>query len=241
MKRETVYIYGRHAVWSAIEHAPQAVSKIYLLRTVSDEKLVEKATALGIPVQPLKHGAVGDVSHQGYVAHIHPEQLVVPLSDLLLKTKIEKGAAFVVTAGLTDPHNVGALVRSATAFGIKGLIMPQSKQVAVTGGMVKSSVGTAFLLPLAMADSTETALAALKERGVYIYGLSGAGTAVAGNTKYKTPCAFVVGNEGTGLSIEVEKMCDELLSISINPDVESLNAAVATSLVLFDFSLQQQA
>lgn len=210
MQRETVYIYGKHAVEEARAHAPHVLKKV--MTNVKGE------------------------GHGGYVAVVDTTKLLVPFSQYLATLSPTSSTALVILGGLTDPHNVGAIIRSAAAFNMSAVLIPQSAQAPITSAVAKVSAGMIFRIPLVTIDSTEAALVELKAKGFRTYGLAGRGASSLPDETFSSPTVFVVGNEGAGLSPEVEKSCDALLSIPINPRTESLNAAQAATVVMYEWS-----
>lgn len=209
MQREKVYIYGKHAIEEAQAHAPHVLKKV-----MTDVK--------------------GE-GHGGYVAIVDTEKLLVPYSTFVDTLKPSSQTAVLILGGLTDPHNVGAIIRSAAAFSFSAVLIPESKQAPITGTVAKTSAGMIFRIPLVTITSVEDTVRDLKSRGFKTYGLAGKGTAVLGTEKFSAPTVFIVGNEGTGLTPEVENSCDALLSIPINPRTESLNAAAAAAVVMYEW------
>lgn len=207
MQKEKVYIYGKHAVEEAQAHAPHVLKKV-----MTDVK--------------------GD-GHGGYVAIVDVDKLLVPYATYIPSAKPE---ALLILGGLTDPHNVGAIIRSAAAFNFSAVLIPKSGQAPITGAVAKTSAGMIFRIPLVTIDSVEETLVDLKQRGFATYGLAGDGSAVLGQTSFPSPIAFIVGNEGAGLSPEVRALCDHILSIPINPRTESLNAAQAATVVMYEWN-----
>ena len=210
MKSEKVYIYGKHAIDEAQAHAPHVLKKV--MTDVAGE------------------------GHGGYVAVVDTTKLLIPYSEFVKTLKPNADTALLILGGLTDPHNVGAIIRSAAAFNISAVLIPESNQAPITGTVAKTSAGMIFRIPLVTISSVEDALKDLKRLGCRAYGLAGKGTAVLGQEKFTTPTVFVIGNEGAGLSPEVESQCDALLSIPINARTESLNAAQAATVVMYEWN-----
>ena len=152
--------------------------------------------------------------------------------------KNDPTTALLVLGEVQDPHNVGAVIRSAAAFGLAGILIPPHNQAPVTGTVVKVSAGMAFRIPLVTIPNVNTVLRDLQADGFWVYGLEGAGTTTTITEKYSRPSVFVLGNEGEGLREKTKELCDELLSIPIHPRCESLNAAAATAVVLAGWSAQ---
>lgn len=209
MQKEKVYIYGKHAIEEAQAHAPHVLKKV-----MTDVK--------------------GE-GHGGYVAIVDTEKLLVPYTTFAQSLQPSAQTAILILGGLTDPHNVGAIIRSAAAFNFSAVLIPESKQAPITGTVAKTSAGMIFRIPLVTITSVEETIRDLQERGFKTYGLAGKGTTVLGTEKFMAPTAFIVGNEGTGLTPEVESACDALLSIPINPRTESLNAAQAATVVMYEW------
>lgn len=176
--------------------------------------------------------------HGGYVAVIDPDKLVVPYETFVTTLSPEADTALLILDGLTDPHNVGAIIRSAAAFNVAGVLLPREKQAPITGTVAKTSAGMIFRVPIVIIDSVEDALLDLRKRGFKTYGLAADGSAVLTHERFTQPTAFVVGNEGSGLSANTAAACDALLSIPMHPRTESLNAAQAATVVLYEWHTQ---
>lgn len=209
MQKETVYIYGKHAIEEAQAHAPHVLKKVMT-------------------------GVKGE-GHGGYVAVIDIEKLLVPYTTFVETLVPTPHTAVLVLGGLTDPHNVGAIIRSAAAFNIAAVLIPTTNQAPITGAVAKTSAGMIFRIPLVSIDSLEEVVHDLQKRGFKTYGLAGDGEAVLGVENFESPVAFIVGNEGAGLTPEVRSACDAILSIPIHPRTESLNAAQAATVVMYEW------
>ena len=137
---------------------------------------------------------------------------------------------------LQDPHNVGAIIRSAAAFGATGVLLPEHNQAPVTGTVIKTSAGMVFRIPLVKIGNVNQTLRLLKEKGYWVYGLAMDGSSNLQKTTFDTPVVFVIGNEGEGIRQKTLELCDIKITIPMNPRCESLNAAVAASVVLYEWS-----
>lgn len=236
-------MYGKHALMEALRNAPQVIRKVFLapdLRDVELRALLEKNK---IPTTALAPGKgkefVGkDAAHQGVIAVMNPSALLMSLDDFLaaLPVPLPTKTAVAVLGEVQDPHNVGAIIRSAAAFGLAGVLIPEHNQVGITGAVVKASAGMAFRIPLVSIDNVNNALKALKEKGFWIYGLAMEGSTSLGTDAFDAPCAFVVGNEGSGIREKTLDACDVSLSIPIHARTESLNAAVSAAVVFYEWS-----
>jgi 23S rRNA (guanosine2251-2'-O)-methyltransferase len=147
---------------------------------------------------------------------------------------------FVALDGVTDPRNLGAIIRSAAAFGGHGIIVPQRRSVGVTAAAWKTSAGAAARVPVAMASNLNQAIKNFKERGVFVIGLDGGGDMTLPQIDIADrPLLIVVGSEGKGLSRLVTENCDAIVSIPIGAATESLNAGIATSITLYEIAMRR--
>lgn len=204
-KRPKVYAHGKHAIAEAQTHAPQAVLKVF------------------------KDAKGGDI------AQISLARLVRPYEDFVQGLPVTPDTCLVLLAGLEDPHNVGAIIRSAAAFGAAGVLMPEEGQAPITDAVLKVSAGMAFRIPLVAIGGYQQTLSDLRRRGFGAYGFETKGTALGGEP-FERPSVLVFGNEGAGLPGAVRPLCDRFLSIPINPRAESLNVAAAAATALYDWS-----
>ena len=240
-KREKVYIYGPHALMEALENTPHTIRKVFLAKGRENQKLRAKLAQFDIPVAEMaaEEGTslVGrDASHQGVIATMEPEKLLISLDDFLATLDTKKNPAVVVLGEVQDPHNVGAIIRSAAAFGLAGVLIPERNQAPVTGTVVKTSAGMAFRIPLVAIGNVNHALEVLKKHGFWTYGLSMEGSTALGGDPFDTPVAFIIGNEGDGIREKTLLACDVKLSIPMHPRTESLNAAVSAAVVFYEWS-----
>jgi 23S rRNA (guanosine2251-2'-O)-methyltransferase len=236
-----VYMYGRHALIEALRHTPQVVRKVFLAPEMRDTELKALLVQNAISVSELTSGRgkelVGkDSVHQGVIATINPSALLYTLDDFLKTLNAAKKPSVVVLGEVQDPHNVGAIIRSAAAFGISGVLIPDHNQAPITGAVVKSSAGMVFRIPIVSIKNVNHALSVLKEKGFWIYGLAAKGAKALGTEVFDVPSAFVVGNEGSGIREKTLEACDVTLSIPIHSHTESLNAAVSAAVVFYEWS-----
>ncbi len=236
-----VYMYGRHAVLEALNRRPDVVVELFLRDDIGDipkEILatMRKPTRFhGDKVPPvIERSAV----HQGYIAKVDTEKLVVSFADFCSALTVTPDTALVVLGELQDPHNVGAVIRSAAAFGAAAVLLPKHRQAGVTGTVLKVSAGMAFAIPLVEVPNVNRALEDLKERGFFVYGLDGAGETNVSEEDFRKPSVLVLGNEGTGVREKTAEHCDIMLKIPMHPRCESLNASVSAALVLHAWSLR---
>lgn len=244
MKNELTYIYGKHAVHEALTERPDIVRAVYVETTFQDERifsLLEKHIKVKtnlLNTKKLPGGLRKDAVHQGVIAAIDTDSLMVEYRPFIDQVTFTPETCFLVLGEVQDPHNVGAVIRSAAAFGLAGVLIPPHNQAPVTGTVVKVSAGMAFRIPLVTIRNVNATLRDLKERGAWIYGLAGEGATSLYEEEFTKPTVFVVGNEGAGLRLKTSDVCDTLLAIPIHPRCESLNAAAATAVVLSHWSRQ---
>lgn len=238
------YIYGKHAVLEAARERPEVLRELHIAPGFTDSKYLDDLLAAS-PIAPKSlnpknppRGISSNAPHQGVVAGIVPERLMVPYADFIASLTPSAATALLVLGEVQDPHNVGAVIRSAAAFGFAGVLIPPHNQAPITGTVVKVSAGMAFRIPLVAIGNVNTTLRDLKDRGFWIYGLEGGGNARTTTERFTHPTAFVLGNEGEGLREKTSELCDELIAIPIHSRCESLNAAAAAAVVMSSWSAQ---
>jgi len=242
-RQEKIYIYGKHALMEALRYTPKVIRKVFLAPDLRDTELRILLTKNNIPTAALApgkgKGLVGkDAVHQGVIAIMDPSVLLLSLDDFLatLPSSGSAKTAVAVLAEVQDPHNVGAIIRSAAAFGFSGVLIPEHNQAPVTGAVVKSSAGMVFRIALISIGNVNHALEVLKKNGFWIYGLSTKGKTTLGTETFDAPSAFVIGNEGAGIREKTLDACDVMLSIPMHARTESLNAAASAAIVFFEWS-----
>ncbi len=241
MKEEKIYLYGKHALREALLARPVAVQKVFLDSNASADKEIMSLLADNkITPSSMKDGAdrVGsDAVHQGVIALINPEKLYSTLEQALTIFDTQENPCFVLLDELQDPHNVGAIIRSAAAFGASAIILPEHNQSPITGTVIKTSAGMAFRIPIVKIGNVNQTIRKLKDdHRFWTYGLVMEGDTVLKHAEFDTPTLFVVGNESVGIREKTLELCDVKLTIPMNPGCESLNASVAASVVLYEWS-----
>lgn len=239
--REKIYIYGRHALIEALGHAPQAVRKAFLAPEVNDRELRDFLKKRSIPVDVLKsrdaRGMVGqDATHQGIIAIADPSRLLMEFDEFISRLEPEEGTMLVLLDELTDPHNVGAIIRSAAAFGAAGVLLPSHNQAPITGAVIKASAGMVFRVPIVSLGNVNQSIDLLKEKGFQTYGLVMQGAKNVDEEPFDAPTLIIVGNEGKGIRQKTLERCDVTLRIPMDPRCESLNASVSAAVVLYAWS-----
>lgn len=238
---EKMYLYGKHALTEALLARPQVVQKVFLsAEAQGDSELTSLLKKHTISVTPMKSDVKKDVGsdavHQGVIAVINQDKLYSTLEDAYAVLDASPHKCVVILDELHDPHNVGAIIRSAVAFGAKAIFLPKHNQAPITGVVIKTSAGMVFRVPIVTIGNVNQTLRDLKEKGYWSYALVMNGTTVLKQAVFDTPTVFVVGNESTGVRQKTLELCDITLSIPMDPACESLNAATATSVVLYEWS-----
>ena len=239
---DTENVTGRNSVLEALRARIPATAFYIAQRVEMDDRVKEMlsiATQRGIPVlevtrPELDRMAGFDGVHQGVALKVPPYEYAHPQD--LLEEIIAKGTTPLLVAldGVTDPRNLGAIIRSTAAFGGQGLIIPQRRSAGVNSAAWKTSAGAAARIPVAMAPNLTTTLKEFKKQGVFVLGLDGGGdVSLPALELADRPVVIVVGPEGKGLSRLVTEPCDQIVSIPLTSATESLNAGIAASVALY--------
>jgi len=236
---------GRNSVLEALRAKVPATALFIATRIEMDDRVKEAlkiAGSRGIPINEITRPEVDrmtgyDSVHQGIALQVPPYKYQHPME--MLDTILSRGQNPLIVAldGITDPRNLGAIIRSVAAFGGQGVIVPQRRSTGVTASAWKTSAGAAARIPVALAANLNATLKDLKKRGCFIVGLDGGGDMQMHDFKLGTePLVLVIGSEGKGLSRLVQENCDAIASISISGTTESLNAGIAASVALYEVS-----
>lgn len=244
--REGALVHGINAVESLLAHDPARVLTLWVDAGRDDRRLsalIEQAGTLGISVQQTSRKAldkrVPDGRHQGVVADYRPPP---PLGEAELLDRVEVAAAplLLVLDGVTDPHNLGACMRTAAAAGALAVVAPRDRAAALTPAARKAASGAAEVVPFVAVTNLARTLASLKKLGVWVVGTAGD----AGQDLYaqdlRGSMALVLGGEGSGLRRLTAEACDALVRIPIEPAMESLNVSVAAGVCLFEAVRQRR-
>ncbi len=238
-------IYGRHAVEAAVE-GDRPLNRLWV-----NEKLRFDARFRPIVLAAKDSGAVIDevdglrlsqmtqgANHQGIVAQVAAYGYA-EIEDVVARAKaIARRPVIVAADGITDPHNLGAIVRSAEAIGAQGIVIPRRRAVGITSTVAKVSAGALENIPIARVVNLGRSLEYLKKEGYWIYGLAAEAAQPIHTADFSTPVVLVVGAEGSGLSLSVQNLCDVLVSIELKGKTPSLNASVATGMALYEIYRQ---
>ena len=202
-----------------------------------DERMMESlrlAKNANLAIKEVARGVLdiitGTTNHQG-IGLVIKEFQYTNFDDLL--NKAQNPALIIGMDGVTDPHNLGAIVRSASAFGADGVVIPERRNASMTGSAWKSSAGAAARMPISQVTNLVRSIEDAKKAGLFVVGLDAEGTeSLPKFSMAKDSIYVIVGSEGKGLSRLVREKCDVILSIPMNSEMESLNASVATAIVM---------
>jgi 23S rRNA (guanosine2251-2'-O)-methyltransferase len=240
------YIYGINAVTEALKAQKRSFEWVGMAKERHDirlQRLIEDCRKAGVPVKYLLRTELdrmaGTAAHQGVVAVTSAKQY----SDLddVLGGKRGQYSLVVVLDGVEDPHNLGAILRTADAAGADGVVIPERRAASVTGTVTKASAGASEHLPIAKVTNISRTVEELKERNVWTVGLDERSKKTYDELDYKMDCALVLGSEGKGLHDLVKRKCDFLVSIPMLGKVPSLNVSVAAAVVLYEIVRQRRA
>jgi 23S rRNA (guanosine2251-2'-O)-methyltransferase len=240
------YVYGLHALNAALERAPERLLELWIAEARDDNRarqLKDRAEKAGIHVQTVSADAlnklVGEVVHQGAVGSMRPlkgwdeHDLTAALKQLTTDPLL------LILDGVTDPHNLGACLRTADAAGANAVIITKDRAAAVDGVVRKVAAGAAEFVPVATVTNLARTLESLKERGIWVVGTDGEAGQAIYSADLKRPIALVLGAEGAGMRRLTRDKCDFLVRIPMAGHVSSLNVSVAAGIALFEVLRQR--
>ena len=239
------YIYGINAVAEALKARGRSFEWVGVLKERHDlrlQRVVEECRRNGVAVRFLSRPELdrmaGNNAHQGVVAVTSAKQY----NDLDDVVAAKRGhySLIVVLDGIEDPHNLGAILRTADAAGANGIVIPERRAAAVTGTVTKASAGASEHLPIAKVTNISRTVEELKENNVWTVGLDERAEQTYDALDYNMDCALVLGGEGKGLHDLVKRKCDFLVSIPMLGKVPSLNVSVAAAVVLYEIVRQRR-
>jgi 23S rRNA (guanosine2251-2'-O)-methyltransferase len=238
-------IFGIHAVEEALLARGRGFEYVAVAPGRGDariQKITQLCRSAGVPVRTLPRDQLTRLakvaSHQGVVA-VTAEKRYIDVEDLLAH-KRGQYSFLLVLDGIEDPHNLGAIIRTAEGAGADGVVLPERRAVGVTPTVVKASSGATEYLPIAKVTNIGRAVEELKERNIWTVGLDERGGQLYDQLDYKMDCALVLGAEGHGLHEQVRKKCDFLVSIPMLGKVPSLNVSVAAAVVMYEVARQRR-
>ena len=234
-------IWGRHSTEAALVGG-RAIHRIWctseLRSTPKFFQLLKDQKASGVLVEEVSWSRLGQLTngavHQGIVLQIAASK-TLDLKNLIDACKAFGDSSLLLALdGLTDPQNLGAIIRSAEALGAQGLILPQRRSAGLTGSVAKVAAGALEHLPVARVVNLNRSLEKLKDEGYTVVGLAEEGSSTLSEIKFQGPLVVVVGSEDKGISLITRRLCDQLVRIPLKGVTTSLNASVATSIFLYE-------
>lgn len=240
----TCFIFGFHAVTSRLRQNPNSIKEIFIEATRTDQRtqeLIKLAESKKIHVISCNGSKLANMSgndrHQGIVANIDSVLNYVSIDDIL--DALTEPARLLVLDGIQDPHNLGACLRVADAFGVHAVIAPKDRAVGLTPTVYKVASGAADTVPFISVTNLARTLKQLKEHGVWIYGTAEDAEHDLTDFKISGAVAWVFGSEEKGLRRLTRESCDQLVRIPMQGNIESLNVAVSAGICLFETHRQQ--
>jgi 23S rRNA (guanosine2251-2'-O)-methyltransferase len=228
-------IAGIHPVREALR-AGQPMDRVHLVKGAAGPRLQEiidlcRAARIPVRFEPRQSldRLVKGLPHQGVIA-VPASHQTVTLEDVL-----SSAGLLLVLDGVEDPHNLGAIIRSAHAAGASAVMIPDRRAAGLTETVAKAAAGALAVLPVVRVPNINRALETLKQSGYWIYGLDERGGEIYSDIEYSSPCALVLGGEGHGLHEQTRRHCDFLVRIPMAGQIASLNVSVAAGIVLFDW------
>ncbi len=234
-------VYGMHAVKAVLQHHPDNAVQLYLQQGRQDERLDlirARAGKLGLPcieMQRAELDAMSATVHQGVI--LECRNLKLEKSEGFLKqllTEIDHPPFLLVLDGVTDPHNLGACLRSAEAAGVDAVIVPKDKSALINATVRKVACGAAEIVPFVAVTNLVRCLKTLQEGGIWVLGAAGEADQSLHQTDLKGPLALVMGSEGSGMRRLTREQCDTLFAIPMAGEISSLNVSVSAGICLFE-------
>ena len=227
------YIFGKNTVESYIDS--KSIIEVFALSNFSDDKLLRKLRQANIKISFKDKNFLDKLSnfnkHQGIIASIKGFEYAT-LNEIIQNAKKKQYPFIVALDGIEDPHNVGAIIRTCEAAGIKSIIIPKDRSVSVTSTVMKTSAGALEHVDIAMVNNLVNVIDDFKDNGYFVYAADMDGTNYK-QVNYADKVLLVIGSEGNGIGRLVKKNCDEILSIPQFGHVNSLNASVAAAILIY--------
>ncbi|WP_019613656.1 23S rRNA (guanosine(2251)-2'-O)-methyltransferase RlmB [Psychromonas ossibalaenae] len=240
-------LYGIHAVDALLEKQPERFIEVYALKGRDDERLnsiIAKLNEWGISVQLMHRKSMDEKSqgeqHQGIIARVKAAKVLTDNDLDPILNELDEPPFLLILDGVTDPHNLGACLRSADAAGVHAVIIPKDNSASLTPVVRKVACGAAESMPLIHVTNLARTMRALQDKGIWIYGTAGEATQNIYDCKLESGMALAMGAEGKGLRRLTREHCDELIKLPMAGAVSSLNVSVATGICLFEVVRQRR-
>lgn len=238
-------LWGIHPILELLRLQPKKVREVVIQQGKGGAKIQEiinLAQEQGVKVRFLpgqRFPSSPDKTHQGVLAKTAPVA-TCSLHELLKKAKEEEQPLIVALDSIQDPHNLGAIIRTAAAAGAIGIILPKDRSAPLNATAAKAAAGAFAHLKLCLVTNLATSLQAVKEKGFWVYGAAGEAKRTVYETRFPAAVCLVIGGEGKGMRPLVREHCDELVAIPMAGSLNSLNASVAAGVILFEIVRQRQ-
>jgi 23S rRNA (guanosine2251-2'-O)-methyltransferase len=247
MSEKKLLTFGLHAVEALLKKQPERITSLFLLQDRQDKKIqsiADLAKQKNIRIEfhsrrELDHLANGE-NHQGVIAIMHSAKKQTEHNLESLLESLQEPAFLLILDGVQDPHNLGAILRTADAAGVHAVIAPKDKAVGITATVSKVACGAAETVPFIQVTNLARTLEMLKEKNIWVYGAAGEAEKTIYQTKLTGAIAMVLGAEGDGLRRLTRDLCDVLLNIPMQGSVSSLNVSVAAGVFLFEAVRQRK-
>ena len=240
-------IYGIHAVESVLTRKPQNVIQLFLLKNRKDKTLANievLAKKAGIKCQSIDRKKMDDRvqgNHQGVIAEVKVSDAAMSEGDLIELAANKEKLLLLILDGVTDPHNLGACIRTADAAGVDAIVLPKDRSASMNPTVRKVACGAAEYVPLVKVTNLSRFIKQLQDEFVWVVGTAGEAVDDVYTNKFSAKTAIVMGAEGSGMRRLTRENCDQLIKIPMAGSVSSLNVSVATGVCLFEYVRQQHA
>jgi 23S rRNA (guanosine2251-2'-O)-methyltransferase len=241
----SLFIYGRHPIVDKLHREPDKIDKLFIRDTLSGgglQEVLRLASEHRIPVQRVPgrklSELVGAVNDQGFVAQVSPVSYL-EMDEWLETVDTSTKPLVLVLDEIEDPHNFGAMLRTAAAIGATAVIVPKHRQAPINATVVKTSAGTAGMVPVVRVVNINSCIRDLQSAGFWIYALDQDAEESVWEHKFDSACALIVGSEGKGIREKTLELSDFKLRLPMAEGVESLNASVSAALVMYEWLRQR--
>jgi len=252
LQSQPEFVWGIHSVLEGLKNCPQAVLEVIIEEDHPGKRLqpvLEIAQEKAIPVRKvsgkIKKGS-GDYDAKSGLGHSQgiAARIKVPVLDLdSFMTKLKKGTGIPLILALDsiqDPHNLGAIIRSAAAAGVDGVLLPKDRSASITGTVIRVSAGAVYHLDICRVTNLASSFKILKDNNIWVFGTKPDGAQSVYDTDLTVPVCLVIGGEGKGLRPHIADQCDLHITIPMQSTLDSLNASVASGILLFEIVRQRR-
>ncbi|GIW21947.1 MAG: 23S rRNA (guanosine(2251)-2'-O)-methyltransferase RlmB [Candidatus Sericytochromatia bacterium] len=241
MKEKENIIFGKHSLNSALRNQV-TINKVWLSESLKGiDNLINELKNNQIPYKFIKKSKLdeiaGNTNHQGYVAEITNKKFT-DIQDIIEKSKY-KDIFIVILDGIKDPHNLGAIIRTSVCAGVDAIIIPKYRAVGITGTVAKTSAGTLNDIDICRVTNISQTINLLKKNNIWVVGLDINSKFIYTEANLKGNIALVIGSEGEGISKIVKESCDFTIKIPMKNNVNSLNASVASAIIVYEVFKQR--